>query len=81
MKLLIAIGSFACISLILGAIYFWSGYRSAFEADQACHAEQWKSYGDNSNYGCDHDLETNQWILFELGSNHEAAKVISRFRY
>ena len=79
MKVLVAV---ACILLIsMSSYYFITGYRSAFEADQACHSEQWNSYAENSNFACDHDLETSQWILYEALSNHEPARVIRRFRY
>ena len=61
--------------------YLLTGYRSAFEADQACHAEKWQSYADAKGFGCDHDLETKQWILFEVSQEHEPAQVIKRFRY
>ena len=33
------------------------------------------------NLGCDHDLETNQWLLYEEGINGQPSKVIQRFRY
>ena len=70
------------LSIILfGAFFFLSSYRSAFEADQACHFQQWESYAENSNFGCDHDFETKQWILFEVGANHQQSKVLKRFRY
>ena len=32
-------------------------------------------------YGCDHDTETHQWILFEEQDNTQPAKIIKRFRY
>ena len=67
--------------LVLSTYYFFTGYRSAFEADQACHSEKWNSYGDNPKFDCDHDLETGQWILYEVLPNHMPAKVINRFRY
>ena len=67
------------IALIL--IYFLTGYDSAFEADQYCHSEL-SSYDNLSgNYGCDHDTETHQWILFESNYNKEPAKIIKKFRY
>ena len=79
MKIFIAI---ACLLIsLLSAYYFFTGYRSAFEADQACHAAKWTSYGENPIFECDHDLETNQWILYESLPNHLPAKVIKRFRY
>jgi len=64
----------------LGALHL-QRYKSAFEADQACHFQQWDAYGDNPNFGCDHDLETNKWILYEVLPSHMPAKVIKRFRY
>ena len=79
MKLFIALITFLLITS--GAIYFWSGYRSAFEADQACHAKKWEDFGESDKYGCDHDLETDQWILYEGGLNHSPAKVLKRFHY
>ncbi len=63
------------------AFSFFTGYRSAFEADQACHAEKWNIYGEDSTFDCDHDLETNKWILYQVGSNHQAAKVVKRYHY
>ncbi len=77
----IVISVFAFLLLLVGTYYFLTGYRSAFEADQACHSQKWTDYADNIAFGCDHDLETKQWILFEEGKNHEPAKVITRFRY
>ena len=65
----------------MSSYYFLTGYRSAFEADQACHSEKWNSYGENPSFDCDHDLETDQWILYEVIPNHLPAKVIKRFRY
>ena len=67
--------------LVLFLVYFLTGYDSAFEADQYCHSNL--SIYDNSsgNYGCDHDTETHQWILYESNKNEEPAKVIKKFRY
>tara|TARA_B100000700_G_scaffold329533_2_gene451589 strand:- start:3667 stop:3870 length:204 start_codon:yes stop_codon:yes gene_type:complete len=62
-------------------VTIFSEYKSAFEADQACHAELWNEYENLENYGCDHDLETNQWILFEKGINHQSGSVLKRFYY
>ena len=73
--------SVVLVALCLGAYYFISGYRSAFEADQACHAEKWNAYGEKSGFGCDHDLETNQWLLYEAFSDHQPSKVIKRYSY
>ena len=66
--------------IILGFLYLTS-YRSAFEADQACHYEKFKTYNENKEYGCDHDLETNQWILYMSEENGLPARVIKRFKY
>ena len=79
MKVFVALASL--LLLILFGVYFLTSYRSAFEADQACHYEKWLNYKDDQSFGCDHDLETQQWILFEEGRDHSAAKVIQRFRY
>ena len=79
MKVFISL--FFCLLIILGAYLFLIGYRSAFEADQACHSEKWNAYGENPSFGCDHDLETHQWLLYEVLPNHNPAKVIKRFRY
>ena len=70
------------LSLILVGflIYFLTGYDSAFEADQSCHSYL-SSFDQPGNYGCDHDTETHQWILFEKQDNAEPAKIIKKFRY
>ena len=67
--------------ILLCLIYFLTGYDSAFEADQYCHSLL-SSY-DNlpGNYGCDHDTETHQWILYESNENKDPAKIIKKFRY
>ena len=68
--------------LIIGFIYLLKGYKSAFEADQACHAQiaqENELYSQKIN--CDHDIETRQWILYQEGLNNSAAKVIRRYRY
>tara|TARA_B100000700_G_scaffold247848_1_gene277457 strand:- start:560 stop:799 length:240 start_codon:yes stop_codon:yes gene_type:complete len=64
-----------------GLIYFLTTYRSAFEADQKCHAILSKEYLNKTTFGCDHDLETRQWLLFEAGENSDPSIVIRRFRY
>ena len=79
MRVLIALACFLFSTFV--AYYFLTGYRSAFEADQACHSEKWNSYGETPSFGCDHDLETNQWILYEDLPDHIPAKIIKRFRY
>ena len=79
MKVLLAVIS--CLLISISAFYFFGRYNSAFEADQACHSEKWDSYGDNPSFDCDHDLETNKWILYQVMPDHMPAKVIKRFRY
>ncbi len=72
------------LSLItLGIITFiYIGkYRSAFEADQACHFEQISLYADLRDTGCDHDIETKQWILYQKLDAISPAKVIKRYVY
>ena len=72
---------FCLLLLLLVFIYFLTGYDSAFEADQFCHSTL-SSYDNLSgNYGCDHDIETHQWILYESNNNKEPAKIIKKFRY
>ena len=66
---------------VLFLIYFFTGYDSAFEADQYCHSTL-SSYDNLSgDYGCDHDTETHQWILYESNDSKEPAKIIKKFRY
>ena len=77
----ISIALISLIAIILGYLYFFTGYKSAFEADQQCHYELRLKSVDQEDLGCDHDLETNQWILYQEGSNHQPAKVVKRFRY
>ena len=72
---------FFFIIAVLFLIYFLTGYDSAFEADQYCHSTL-SSYDNLSgNYGCDHDTETHQWILYESNDNDLPAKIIKKFRY
>ena len=72
---------FFLLVILLVLIYFLTGYDSAFEADQYCHSNL-SSYDNLSeNYGCDHDTETHQWILYESYENKEPAKIIKKFRY
>lgn len=79
---------FLIISVILSFVlifilgfFFVARYGSAFEADRACHTFKQIEFGDSSNYGCDHDLETRQWLLYEENSKGESAEVLKRFRY
>ena len=69
------------LGLALVLLLYLTTYRSAFEADQACHFTQIHDYEGNPTYACDHDLETNQWLLYEKRSNEFPAKVVKRFRY
>ena len=72
---------FFLLIMLLFLIYFLTGYDSAFEADQYCHASL-SSYDNLSgNYGCDHDTETHQWILYESNENKGTATIIKKFRY
>ena len=79
MKLIIVLIS--VIALILGSLYFFTGYKSAFEADQQCHYEMKLKSVELDELGCDHDLETNQWILYRKGINDQPAQVVERYRY
>ena len=69
------------ISFIVGFLYFFTGYKSAFEADQQCHYELRLQSVELDGLGCDHDLETNQWLLYQKGINDQPSKVIERYRY
>ena len=72
---------FILLLILLILVFCLTGYDSAFEADQTCHSFL-SSYDNLSgNYGCDHDTETHQWILYESNDNKEPAKIIKKFRY
>ncbi len=71
---------FLLITLLL-LIYFLTAYDSAFEADQDCHSNLSGYDNLSGNYGCDHDTETHQWILYESKESKEPAKIIKKFRY
>jgi len=62
-------------------IYYLTGYDSAFEADQTCHAQLSNYNNQMGNYGCDHDTETHQWILYDIEGDQKSAKIIKKFRY
>ena len=79
MKLTVAIISL--IAVILGFLYFFTGYKSAFEADQQCHYDMRLKSEALERLDCDHDLETNQWLLYQKGINGEPSEVIQRYRY
>ena len=67
--------------VLLFLIYFLTGYDSAFEADQYCHSYLSSYDNQSENYGCDHDTETHQWILYKSDNNKEPAEIIKKFRY
>ena len=66
---------------VLFLIYFFTGYDSAFEADQYCHSNLASYDNLSGNYGCDHDTETHQWILYESNEKKEPDKIIKKFMY
>ena len=69
------------IVIILGFVYFFTGYKSAFEADQQCHYELRLKSVELEGLGCDHDVETNQWILYQEGIDDKPSQVVQRYRY
>ena len=69
------------IAIIVGFLLFFNGYKSAFEADQQCHYEMRLKSTQLEGLGCDHDLETNQWLLYQKGINDKPSLVIERYRY
>ena len=79
----ISIAFISLIALILVYLYYFTGYKSAFEADQQCHYElRLKSVElEGEVLGCDHDLETNQWILYQQDINDKPSQVVERYRY
>ena len=70
-----------CLISIAGIIFFKPEYGSAFEADQQCHFEMFNLNLDFSSLGCDHDLETRQWILFNSEVSNKPAEILKRYRY
>ena len=72
---------FFLLAILLCLVYFLTGYDSAFEADQYCHSYLSSYTNLSENYGCDHDTETHQWILYEAYDTKEPAKIIKKFRY
>ncbi len=72
---------FFLLVILLFLIYFLTGYDSAFEADQICHSTLSSYDSLTGDYGCDHDIETHQWILYESNDNKEPARIIKKFRY
>tara|TARA_Y100001968_G_scaffold284389_1_gene283721 strand:- start:1170 stop:1409 length:240 start_codon:yes stop_codon:yes gene_type:complete len=79
MKLTIVLISL--IAIIVGSLYFFTGYKSAFEADQQCHYDMRLQSEELDELGCDHDLETNQWLLYRKGMNDKPSQVLERYRY
>ena len=79
MKLTIVLISL--IAIIVGCLYFFTGYKSAFEADQQCHYEMRLKSQELEELACDHDLETNQWLLYRSGVNGQPSQVLKRYRY
>ena len=77
----IATGIIIIATGIIIMVNFFTGYASAFEADQACHEILSKQNLNPRNIGCDHDLETRQWILFQKQDELKAAIVLQRFKY
>ena len=75
------LGFISLIVIILACLYFFTGYKSAFEADQQCHYELRLKSVELEGLGCDHDIETNQWILFQRGIDDKPSKVVQRYRY
>ena len=69
------------VAIMIGYLYFFTGYKSAFEADQQCHYELRLKSVELEGLGCDHDLETNQWLLYQKSINDEPSQVVERFRY
>ena len=72
---------FFLLVLIIFLIYFLTGYDSAFEADQYCHSYLSSYDKVSGSYGCDHDTETHQWILYESNDTKVPARIIKKFRY
>ena len=72
---------FFLLVILLFLIYFLTGYDSAFEADHDCHSYLSSYEHISGNYGCDHDTETHQWILYESSDKKEPAKIIKKFSY
>ncbi len=72
------------LSIILFSFFYGyislTYYHSAFEADQSCHYAL-NSSEEVGRYGCDHDLETHQWILYRQSGGIEPATVVKRFKY
>ena len=81
MKILSIAFGLLLLNLLIWFTYLRPEYKSAFEADQACHFEMSNLAYASPELGCDHDLETRQWILFDAKNSQEVAKVLKRFSY
>ena len=79
MKIIVTLISL--LALIIGYLYFFTGYKSAFEADQQCHYDLRLKSVQLEGLDCDHDLETNQWLLYQRGINDKPSQVLERYRY
>ena len=66
---------------VVFSIYFLTGYDSAFEADKLCHSDLSNLPDESERLGCDHDIETHQWILYKNSDNSETAEIIKKYRY
>ena len=67
---------FFLLIILLFLIYFLTAYDSAFEADQNCHSYLSSYDNISGNYGCDHDTETHQWILYESMTKKNQLKLL-----
>ena len=63
------------------SIFYLTGYDSAFEADQSCHSYLLGFDDQVDYYGCDHDTETHQWILYDKENKTKPARIVKKFRY
>ncbi len=77
----ISVAFISLLAIILGYLYFSPDYNSAFEADQQCHYELRLKSVELEGLACDHDLETNQWLLYQQGINDKPSEVVERYRY
>ena len=77
----LAVVFISLIAVIISFLYFFTGYKSAFEADQQCHYEMRLKSVELDGLGCDHDIETNQWLLYRNELNDQPSQVIQRYRY
>ena len=75
------IATLVLITLILLYYFLRPQFKSAFEADQQCHYELRLKSVELERLGCDHDIETNQWILYQKGINDKPSQVVERYRY